>query len=240
MSDEAVARVGLLQGFELFSEGELVTLPLSAQRVVAFLALHDRPVHRLYVAGTLWLNSTETKANACLRTALWRLRSPECHVVEATPTHLELAKNVEVDVRVTKAAAEQAIGHAIAPGDDAASVLYRAGELLPEWYEDWVLVEREQFRQLRLHALEALCVDLTAAGRFGEAVRAGLAAIKGEPLRESAHRVLIGTYLAEGNPGEALRQFRRFRRQLDEELSLEPSPLMLDLVGGALDPVTKP
>jgi DNA-binding SARP family transcriptional activator len=230
MADEGVARVGLLQGFELSSKGELVSLPLSAQRVVAFLALHDRPVHRLYVAGTLWLNSTEAKANACLRTALWRLRTPECHVVEATSTHLELAKHVEVDVRETKAAAEQAIGHEVAPGDYAAATLYRAGELLPDWYEDWVLVEREHFRQLRLHALEALCADLTAAGRFGEAARAGLAAIKGEPLRESAHRVLIATYLAEGNPGEALRQYRLFRRLLAEQLGLEPSHLMVELM----------
>jgi DNA-binding SARP family transcriptional activator len=231
MSDHGVARVGLLQGFELSSEGEPVPLPLSAQRVVAFLALHDRPVHRLYVAGTLWLNSTEAKANACLRTALWRLRTPECHVVEATPTHLELAKHVRVDIRETKAAAEQAIGHEIVTGDDAASTLYRAGELLPDWYEDWVLIEREHFRQLRLHALEALCTDLTEAGRYGEAARAGLAAIKGEPLRESAHRVLISTYLAEGTPGEALRQYRLFRRLLQEQLGLEPSHLLIDLMG---------
>jgi DNA-binding SARP family transcriptional activator len=230
MSDGAVTRVGLLRGFEVSAEGKLVSLPFSAQRVVAFLALHDRPVQRLYVAGTLWLNSTEPRANASLRTALWRLGRPNCRLVDATATHLELAKGVEVDVRETKAAAEQAIGHEIAPDDKAASVLYRAGELLPDWYEDWVLIEREHFRQMRLHALEALCADLAAAGRFAESAHAGLAAVEGEPLRESAHRILISTYLAEGNPGEALRQYRLFRRILHEHLGLEPSQLMTDLM----------
>lgn len=188
-------------------------------------------MQRLYVAGTLWLDSTEAKANACLRTALWRLRSPDCRIVDATATHLALADGVQVDVRETRAAAEQAIGHAIHPDDTAADSLYHAGDLLPDWYEDWVLIEREHFRQLRLHALEALCADLTAAGRFAEAARAGLAAIKGEPLRESAHRALIATYLAEGNPGEALRHFTLFRRLLHEQLGLTPSQSMLDLIG---------
>lgn len=230
VSDGAAVQLGLLRGFELFACGRRIRLPLSAQRVVAFLALHDRPVQRLYVAGSLWLDSTETKANGCLRTALWRLRHPECPIVEATTTHLSLAEGVRVDVRETRAAAEQAIGHAIPIGDPAAAALYRAGELLPDWYEDWVLIEREHFRQLRLHALEALCADLAKAGRFAEAARAGLAAIRDEPLRESAHRALISAYLAEGNPSEAVRHFKLFRRVLDDQLGLTPSQLMLDLM----------
>jgi DNA-binding SARP family transcriptional activator len=228
--EEGAVRLGLLQGFELFVRGQPVSLPLSAQRVLAFLALHDRPLQRLYVAGTLWLNSTDTKAGASLRTALWRLRTPNLRLVEATATHLELAACVEVDVRETKAAAEQAIRHEIGPDDESAAALYHAGELLQDWCEDWILIERERLRQLQLHALETLCADLTAAGRYPEAARAGLAAVKGEPLRESAHRALIGAYLAEGNPGEALRQFRLFRDLLREKLGLEPSPLILNLM----------
>ena len=61
----------------------------------------------------------------------------------------------------------------------------------------------------------------------------GLAAVAGEPLRESAHRALITAYLAEGNRSEALRQYRFFRHLLADELGLEPSPLMESLV----DPV---
>lgn len=230
MSDGAVVQLGLLRGFELSAHGRRIRLPLSAQRVVAFLAFQDKPVQRLYVAGTLWLDSTETKANACLRTALWRLRNPECPIVEATATHLSLAGTVCVDVRETTWAAEQAIGHAFPIADHTAAALFRAGELLPDWYEDWVLIEREHFRQLRLHALETLCADLAATGRFAEAARAGLAAIRDEPLRESAHRALISAYLAEGNPSEAVRHFNLFRRVLQEQLGLAPSQLMLDLM----------
>ena len=89
-----------------------------------------------------------------------------------------------------------------------------AGDLLPGWYDEWVVAEREHFRQLRLHALEKLCEQLTDEGRFGEAVEAGLVAVSGEPLRESAHRVLIRAYLKEGNRGEAIRQYEACRQVL--------------------------
>jgi DNA-binding SARP family transcriptional activator len=227
----ATLRLGLLRGFELRQDDELVELPLSAQRVVAFLALHDRPLHRLYVAGSLWLDASEARANASLRTALWRIGNPSCKLVDATTTHVGLAPAVEVDVRDIKAAARALIHGSGRSLNVPPEALYEAGEILPDWYEDWVLIEREHVRQLRLHALEALCVELTSSGRFAEAAEAGLAAVEGEPLRESAHRTLIAAYLAEGNPVEAIRQYRFFSRLLHDQLGLEPSELMETLVG---------
>jgi DNA-binding SARP family transcriptional activator len=223
-------RLGLLRGFELLQGDHPLCLPPSAQRVIAFLALHDRPLQRLFVAGSLWLDSTEEHAKASLRTALWRLGRPSCRLVEASTTHVAIADDVAVDVREARAIAESVIDGG-ATASTALHTLYRAGEILPDWYEDWVYLEREHFRQLRLHALEALCVEMTAAGRFVEATKAGLAAVEGEPLRESAHRVLIAAYLAEGNAVEALRQYRFCRRVLGEQLGLAPSQLLVDLMG---------
>ena len=98
--------------------------------------------------------------------------------------------------------------------------IWRRGQLLPDWYEDWVEIERERLCELRAHALEALCHRLTTAGRFGEATEAGLAAVRDEPLRESAHRVLIGVHLAEGNRAAALHQYRAFALLLHEEVGM--------------------
>ena len=81
-----------------------------------------------------------------------------------------------------------------------------------------------------VHALEAQCRRLTETRRFGAAVQAGLAAVAGEPLRESAHRTLIHAHLAEGNPGEAVRQYHLYRRLLAGELAIEPSAAIRELV----------
>jgi DNA-binding SARP family transcriptional activator len=71
---------------------------------------------------------------------------------------------------------------------------------------------------------------LTTAGRHGEAVAAGLAAVQAEPLRESTHRVLINAHLAAGNRAKAQHQFDQCRRVLLDELGLEPPDALRDLL----------
>ena len=103
-------------------------------------------------------------------------------------------------------------------------------DLLPDWYDDWAVAEAEEWRQLRLHALDALAERLTAAGRYADATSAALAAVKAEPLRETAHAVLIRVYLAEGNRAEALSAYEHYRALLRTELGLEPTPLIQALI----------
>jgi DNA-binding SARP family transcriptional activator len=105
-------------------------------------------------------------------------------------------------------------------------------DLLPSWYDDWVLFERERLRQLRIHALETLAATLTRKARFAEAIDAALHAICAEPLRESAHRRLIEAHLAEGNVSEAITQYERYRALLDEALGVPPSPGLRALLHG--------
>jgi DNA-binding SARP family transcriptional activator len=222
-------RLFLLGGFELRCAGQDVAVARSGQRLLALLALQARPLERLWVAGTLWLDATEERAGASLRSALWRLPQPGgTAVVEATTTHLRLARDLAVDVRELAARAEGL--DSAAAGADQLEPSALALDLLPDWYEDWVVLERERYRQLRLHALEGLCARLTEAGRFGAAVQAGLAAVAGEPLRESAHRTLIQAHLAEGNPGEAVRQYHLYHRLLAGELAIEPSAAIRGLI----------
>lgn len=221
----------LLRSFELRRQDEIVPLPMSTQRLVAFLALRGRPLHRLHVAGTLWIEASEEHANACLRTALWRLKRLDATMIAATSTHIGLADAVAVDARETATRATEIL-HGGAGGEDVLLALSQAGELLPDWYDDWVLIERERLRQLVMGALERLSADARSAGRFAEATEAGLAAVAQEPLRESAHRLVVQAHLADGNPGEAIRQYRLFTRLLASQLGLEPSPLLTSLVTG--------
>lgn len=226
VSSGALTSLGLLSGFELRHDELPVRLPLSAQRLIAFLALQRRAVQRVYVAGTLWIDSSQEAANASLRTALWRARRPRFRLVDATPTHLALSASVLVDLHEASAVAHRVMRECATAQAADLEELALAGELLPDWYEDWVVLERERFRQVRLHALEALCDELAVQGRYAEAVEAGLAAIAAEPLRESAHRAVVRAHLAEQNRGEALRQYELFRRLLAEQLGLEPSAEM--------------
>lgn len=226
-------RLTLLSGFELTSSGRRVDVPMSAQRLLAFLAFQDRPLLRPHVAGTLWPDTVDARASANLRSSLWRINRSAPVVIDASGQHLQLAGCVEVDVRQMTMLASRISQEASSASSDMESaqiLLESSGDLLPDWYEDWVHFKREQLRQVRLHALEALCARLTKVGRHATAVQAGLAAVESEPLRETAHRVLIRAYMAEGNQGEALQQYDAYRKLLLEELGLKPSSQMESLV----------
>jgi DNA-binding SARP family transcriptional activator len=224
-SSSTVLRV--LNGFELCYRGETVDLPMSSKRVFAFIAMHGRPTLRSYVAGSLWPDASEACAGANLRSSLWRLRQAGPTLIISLGPELRLNSTVSTDLQQGVDIAHRVLeGSPIAAGD-AASLL--SEDVLPDWYDEWVIVARERYRQLRLHALEALCDILLDQRRMGEAVEAALCAIAGEPLRESAHRCLIRIHLAEGNRGEALRQYQLYCRLLREELDVDPSPLMEEL-----------
>jgi DNA-binding SARP family transcriptional activator len=228
-----VVTLRLLKGFALLVGDQRVTLSSSAQRLLAFLALQDRPRTRTYVARTLWPEATTARANANLRSSLWRALRTGHRVIEASAQEMALAHNINVDVHVAVTRAHQLLDNGCLCED----ILNRqtrddlSADLLPEWSDnDWVLIEQEQYHQLRLYALEAMAKRLTSAGRHGEAVAAGLAAVRAEPLRESAHRVLIGAHLAAGNRGAAQHQYDQCRRVLLDELGLEPSDTLRHLL----------
>lgn len=107
-------------------------------------------------------------------------------------------------------------------------------DLLPTWDEQWLVIERERQRQLRMHALEALSGSLCDARRYPEAITAALAAVRAEPLRESSQRALIAAHAGEGNVSEAVRQLDAYRRLLDEELGIAPSAQLEAIVDRAL------
>jgi DNA-binding SARP family transcriptional activator len=221
-------RLTLIDGFELRYDGEPARLPLGSQRLVAYLALHGRPLLRIHVAGTLWLHASESRSCSNLRTALWRLGGGRKSVVEATTSHVGLSREVVVDAhRMATLARGLLADPATAGGLESAELV---GDLLPDWYDDWVLLERERLRQLRMHGLEALAEHAIREGRYGQAIDIALAAVQADPLRESAHRVLIRAHLAEGNAGVALRHYHEYRRLVGEALEIGPSHELEQLV----------
>lgn len=173
-------RIRLLEGFELTIDGHPWELPPSAERVVAFLALQPRPVVRSHVAGVLWGDRSDDRASACLRSAIWRANSGhDAPVIDAGRSRIMLHGSVSVDARDAAVAA-----HAQLAGGLPVDPEVLTGELLPGWYDDWVLVERERLRQLCLEGLERMAQSLLVAGQSHLAIEAALAVVTAEPLRE--------------------------------------------------------
>jgi DNA-binding SARP family transcriptional activator len=215
-------RLSLFGGFALLRNAESVPLPQALQRLVAVVSLRAT-VTREQVSGILWPEVSDARAGARLRTALWRLHQAGDGVLRAADGRLSLAPHVDVDVRSWTGLALSILDRPAVVSMLDLSALRPGGDLLPGWYDDWVLLERERIRQLQLHVLELATHELLRSGRYAAALDLALTALQMEQTRESAHRLVIRVHLAEGNAGEAWRQYERCRDVLARELGVAPS-----------------
>jgi hypothetical protein len=197
------SRVDLLGLFRLGRGGGMRAVraprPFSAFASVPGAACPD--CRTCCACGCAVAGGPESCAYSSLRAALSRLRSTARMALAADQVELGLAAGITVDIHHARALARRLLDPAVppAPGDlGTSAVMILSAGLLPDWHDDWVLVEAGEWRHLRLYALETLAGHLTAAGRWGEAADAAHAAVRGEPLRETSHAALTPGFLAEG------------------------------------------
>jgi len=222
----------LLDGFDLARDGQSVPLPLASQRLVAFLALHHRPLLRLYVAGSLWLDMDERRSCANLRSALWQLRRRVPSAVDASVTHVRLGRAVAVDVHELVGSVRGVLDGSQATESALIDELRLGGDLLPDWYDEWLEAERELLRQLRLHAIEAEAGRALLEDRPADALDLAISALRTAPMRESLHELVIRGHLAQGNRHEAMSHHRSYSRRM-AHLGLTPSAQITGLLDEA-------
>lgn len=216
--------VCLLGGPYVEIGGQRREVPEGSKQLLVFVAIRRRRVDRRHAAGTLWPVGDDERAAGNLRSALWRLRRAGIDVLLADKWSLALRADVLVDLHLMDQWAARLISGTAYEADLAVSPSWAdVLELLPGWYDDWVLAERERLRQRMLHGLEELSRKLASAGRFADAVEAAIVASSAEPLRESAQRVLIEAHMAEGNLSEARRTWQEYRDLVHRELGTDPS-----------------
>jgi DNA-binding SARP family transcriptional activator len=143
---------------------------------------------------------------------------------------LSLSELVDVDLHRVRAQIREL--SRVGLNGNVASCLrqLRDAELLPGWYEDWVLFEQSRLRQDRLHAFHIIARESLARCDHEVAVEASEAALELEPLYESAVALLIQAERQQGNNVAALQAFERYQAKLKEDMGLVPSEAIRRLV----------
>ncbi|MDQ0120871.1 DNA-binding SARP family transcriptional activator [Pseudarthrobacter defluvii] len=222
-------RLSLLGAWRLQRGNSTVRVPSREQRLLACLGLLGCR-NRSFLAGLLWPKSSDSQAAGNLRTSVWSIAHSYPQLLHLGPDTLELEESVCVDVATLQ---QQISGIHEQPNsrfpDSYLDQLSRA-ELLPGWYDDWVVFEQERLRQLRLSALELMAQRYLTSNAPGKAVIASLSAVAIEPLRESAHLLLVQAHLASGNRAAAVRAYDMFADRLHAELGVHPSTRLTQLL----------
>ena len=224
-ADEFALALQLFGWWRLTRSGEAVVLGVREQRLSSFVALRGtRP--RTHIAGMLWPDTDDAHARTSLRAAIRRINQAVPGLLEVTRSLVGLAPAVRVDVDdylATMRRVEET-------GDpESVDALLGDHELLPGWYDDWVILDREHLQLTRLRMLARLAWTAVDNGDVERAIRLAEEAIRIEPLHEPSHAVLIRARLAEGDPAGAVRLYRRLAQALVRELGIGPSPPLQEL-----------
>jgi len=201
--------------------------------LLALLALERRGVSRDHAAALLTPHLEPASTTGSLRATLARLRATRVPVLEADASGLQLLSHVAVDAwefeeRVLRLSSSSEGG---ADAFDARSLRV---ELLPGWRDDWVIFERSRLQELVLQVLETRARQLAGGGDFVAALTTVYEALRLDPLRESATRVLIEIQLSKGNQAQAARSYLDFRERMRRALGVEPSEAMRTLLAPLL------
>jgi DNA-binding SARP family transcriptional activator len=220
----------LVGEFQLLIDGVNTPVAHGVQRLLGYLGVAAGPMARSRVAGELWPEVPEWRALGNLRSSLWRLGRMPRPIVDVLDTRLALRPDVAVDLAELNTYTDELLRTPKEASLARVPALASAAEILPGWEDEWLVVERERFRELRLHALELACAALLEKQDFSRAVQAALAATNAEPYRESAQRLLIKIHMGEGNAAAALRAYHRYRDLIAADMGIEPSESMEQLV----------
>src|SRR6266498_2910818 len=218
--------VRLLGRFEVSHDGKPIPITSRpAQSLFAYLILNAGTLHRREkLAGLLWPDSLEETARDNLRHTLWKIRKalpPKPTTEYLLADDLSIAFNTASDHWFDAAELEKLSESASA--DELMAVLSEyQGELLPGFYEEWVVLEREHLYSIFEHHMARLLSLLEAENRWLDILDWGERWIKLGQKPEPAYRALMTAHAVKGDMSKMAATYERCVKSL-HELGIEPS-----------------
>ncbi|MEU1465851.1 BTAD domain-containing putative transcriptional regulator [Streptomyces sp. NPDC005727] len=235
-------RVHLFGPFQIVSTDREVagSILRKAQELLALVLLApQRNVRREQAAEVVWPDAGPEASRKAIRQALWQIHrvtdtggpaGQRLVLTDGDLLRVNPDRPLWTDVAVFTEQARAAqltqvedLTDADLAAMDQASTLYR-GPLLASCYEEWCLAERAQLEDLHITLLDKLSRGCERRGRLEAAICWAQKLLEIEPAHERSHRRLMRLYYLTDDRTRALRQFRRCRQVLANELGVRPQP----------------
>ena len=227
-------RFSVLGPFQL--EGGQQALPRMARALLAYLVVKRGVTSsRAALADMFWRDRSNDQARASLRQSLSLIRKSIGELSDQVL--LANREGVSIDPQAIDFDLEEF--ERLSKSDEIAdlkeAVTLIRGEMLEDLkidaspFEQWLITEREAFRQQAMSSYRKLAIQLEKADRQNEAIAYLQKQLLLDPADEEAHRSLIRLYTAKGRTDMALHQFNRCRRDLDDRLGVEPDARTAEL-----------
>lgn len=242
--------IRLLGQFSVMLDGRpLAIRSRPAQLLLDYLLLNTgAPQPRETLADVLWPDSSPNNARANLRHALWQLRAtidatgdPAAAFIIHTAHTIAFDGHNDCTLDVDTLQRERPAWTTAALMEAAAAY---GGELLPGFYESWIVLERERLAVVFDRRMSRLLERLIVEKRWDDTLAWAERWIELDEAPEPAYRALMQAFAALGDFSGVMVAYRRCREALQAELGVEPSPetrrLVESLTRGATPAEARP
>lgn len=219
-------RVYLSGPLRIELDGAPLVLPRrKVELLLAYLLLHPEPQTRDHLATLFWGDSSDAQARHSLRTALATVRKAIAADLLLTDRE-QVQRNPDfpcwVDLDDLLALATEL--DTVAVDALLAKLSLWQSDLLAGFYADWLLLDREHFRERLLKLCLQVTQALRARSEYAGAIAVAQQVLAHDPANEHAHQHLMFCYMAAGDRPAALRQYELCERALRDDLDVLPLP----------------
>lgn len=212
----------LFRSWQLLWGAEVVHVAARQQRLITALAING-PRPRRYIVGLLWPEHPEPRAMESLRVSVHIITRQVPGLLINGGAVLSLSELANVDLHRIRTQIRQLNRAGLNGGTRSFLHELRHAELLPGWYEDWIVFEQARLRQDRLRALLVIARESLVRCDYEVAVEACEIALELEPLYERAVGLLIQAHRQQGMNASALIAFEKYQAQLEADMGISPS-----------------
>jgi DNA-binding SARP family transcriptional activator len=228
--------ISCLGQFRVQIDDQPVEIPSRpAQSLFAYLALNGYKVHRRErLAGLLWPDSTDENARGYLRQGLWRIRKSFETAGASWQDYLQID---EITVTFGKQGGisldtdfllQPKDGNRWTVEELIERVEVYGGELLPGFYDEWIILDRERLKSAYDHKMRLLLNQLEANQSWDDVLEWGERWIALGHVPEPAYRALMIAHAMRGDRSAVSAIYQRCEQALLEELGVPASKELLE------------
>lgn len=220
--------VRLLGQFDIALDGVPIEITSrSSQSLFSYLILNPNTAYRREkLAGQFWPEASESNARNSLRQALWRIRrafhpganeESDFFIADGFTIGFNPNANYVLDADLLKE------DQASSAEDLIQAVSAYKGELLPGFYEEWIVLSRESLQVAYEHKMHLLLEKLVAAEAWQDVIKWGEHWIAQGQVPEIAYRGVMIAHGGLGDTSKVAAVYQRCVEALREELDVQPS-----------------
>ena len=196
--------------------------PAKSLELLCYVLLSKERAHTCEALwNVLWPDASPVASKCYLRQALWKLNTVLPHHARSSGALLHVdAAMVRVEDEAPFWLDVGAVEHTYAslsdiPGDRLddeqadslrVAVELSRGELMPTWYQDWCIYERERLELIRITMLEQLMAHSEARERYARAIGYGQAILRHDRARNQLTVISCGCTTCRSDRTAAMRQ----------------------------------